>query len=85
MTDKLVKDFYLMHYVYYWNDGTHRGEGNLYLETQTGAGVRKENIDGAIDHVTVGLVNSLDTNNVVVVPTGVFYLTSCTTEEFHGS
>lgn len=85
MTDKLVKDFYMMHYVYYWNDGTNRGEGNLYLETQTGTGVRKEHIDGAIDHVTVGLVNNLGANSVVVVPTGIFYLTSCTPEEFNHS
>lgn len=85
MTDKLVKDFYMMHYVYYWNDGSNRGEGNLYLETQTGTGVRKEHIDGAIDHVTVGLVNNLGANSVVVVPTGIFYLTSCTPEEFNRS
>lgn len=85
MTDKLVKDFYMMHYVYYWNDGTHRGEGNLYLQTTTGTGVRKADIDGAVDHVTVGLVNNLEASSVVVVPTGVFYLTSCTAEEFHAS
>lgn len=82
MTDKLTKDFYLMHYVYYFNEGTQRGEGNLYLATRTGAGVRRADIDGAIDQVTVGLKNNLEVD-VVVVPTNISYLTSCSSEEFH--
>lgn len=85
MTDNLVKDFYLMHYVYYVNTGTQRGEGNLYLSTQTGSGVRKVDIEGAVDQVLIGLRNNLETSDVVVVPTGVFYLTSCTEEHFHSS
>lgn len=86
MTDKLVKDFYMLHYVYYFNAGTQRGEGNVYLATTTGTGVRKMDIDDTIDQIIVGLHNSsLDADDFVVVPTGVFYLTSCTSEEFHAS
>ena len=84
MTNKMTQDFYMMHYVYYWNDGTQRGEGNLYLATPTGTGVRKVNIDEAIDHVVVGLQNNLGTG-VVVVPTAISYLTSCSSEDFHYS
>lgn len=86
MTDKLVQDFYMLHYVYYFNAGTQRGEGNVYLATTTGAGVRKMDIDDTVDQIIIGLSNSmLEATDFVVVPTGVFYLTSCTSEEFHAS
>ena len=84
MTDKLTKDFYLMHYTYYFDNNTQRGEGNLYLEASTGAGLRKKDIDGAIDHILVGLENNLGTQ-VVVVTNGIYYLTSCSNEEFYAS
>ena len=79
----MTQDFYMMHYSYYFNGGTQKGEGNVYLATATGAGVRKADIDGATAQIFIGLQNNLEANDIVIVPTGVFYLTSCSTEEFH--
>lgn len=80
MKDEVI-DFYLMHYVYFLSNGTERGEGNLYLATIAGSGVRKNNIENAKAHVKDGLKH-LDVN-VVVVTTSISYLTSCTSEEFY--
>jgi len=82
MTNKSVKDFYLMHYVYYFYDGSQRGEGNLYLSTPTGTGVRKAEVELATNEAAVGLQNNLQTE-VVVVVTNISYLTSCTEDEFN--
>ena len=82
MTDKLNKDFYLMHYNYYFNDGQQKGEGTCYLMTDLGTGVRKKDIDGAINQVMIGLQNNLEVL-VVVVPTAISYLTSCNSEDFY--
>lgn len=76
-----MKDFYLMHYTYYFSNSTQKGEGTLYLATNIGIGVRKADIDGATATVAKGLAN-LDPN-VVVVPSNICYLTTCTDEDFY--
>jgi hypothetical protein len=53
------------------------------MATATGAGVRAADIDTALAQVKAGLEH-LD-KDVVVLPTNICYLTSCTTEEFHAS
>lgn len=83
MTDKLVKDFHMMHYVYYFSNSTQRGEGNLYLSTATGAGVRRRDLDHAVAQIKAGMSHLGE--DVVVLPTSVSYLISCTTEEFNAS
>ncbi len=83
MTDETVKDFHLMHYVYFLSNATQRGEGNLYLASARGAGVRRSDIDNATEQVKAGLAH-LD-KDVVVVPTSVSYLATCTSEEFNAN
>lgn len=78
-----MKDFYLMHYTYYFSSGTQKGEGTLYLAADQGSGIRKANIDGAVGEVRRGLT-SLDPD-VVVVPNSISYLTTCTDEQFYAS
>lgn len=84
MTNKLTKDFYLVHYNYYTHDNTVRGEGICYISTPTGGGVRKTDIEDMITQVVAGLSNS-SAGTAMVVPTSVSYLTSCSAEEFEGS
>lgn len=74
-------DFYLANYVYYFSNGTQKGEGNLYLATNAGAGVRKANIDLARETVRSGLEETLETPVVVVIQT-ISYLATCTKEDF---
>ena len=84
MTDKLTKDFYMVHYNYYTHDNTVRGEGICYISTPIGTGVRKADIEEMVSQVAVGLSNS-SAGTAMVVPTSVNYLTSCSTEEFNAS
>lgn len=83
MTDKTLKDFHMMHYVYYFSNSTQRGEGNLYLATAVRAGVRKADISNATEQVRLGLTHLSE--DVIVVPTSISYLGTCTTEEFNAS
>lgn len=76
-----IYDFHLAHYVYYFANATQKGEGMLYLATEHQAGVRKANIDMAVEKVRLGLEEQLKTP-VVVVLQNVSYLASCTKEAF---
>ncbi|WPK29406.1 hypothetical protein [Escherichia phage vB_EcoM_EP57] len=70
MTEE-IRDYYLAHYVYYFANATQKGEGNLYLATGHGTGVRKSE-------------DKLQTP-VVVVMQNISYLASCTETEFNAS
>lgn len=84
MTNKLTQDFYLVHYNYFTNNATERGEGICYIATPTGHGIRKMDIDQVVLEVTIGLSNS-SAGASVVVPTSISYLTSCSPDEFYAS
>lgn len=83
MTEE-IRDYYLAHYVYYFANATQKGEGNLYLATVHGTGVRKSNIDNALAQMAAGLEDKLQTP-VVVVMQNISYLASCTETEFNAS
>lgn len=76
-----IYDFHLANYVYYFANATQKGEGTLYLATERGAGIRKANIDLAVETVRAGLEETMKAPVVVVLQT-VSYLATCTKEEF---
>ncbi len=76
-----MKDFYLMHYTYYFANSTEKGEGTLYLAATPGRGVRKADIEGAGVQVIEALSHL--GSDVIVVPNSISYLSTCTEEEFH--
>ena len=80
-TEQIVKDHFIMHYVYYFNNNQQKGEGFCYLSAQQGFGIRQADINGAVAGITKGLVANLK-DNVVVVPTCISYLSTCPEEDF---
>lgn len=77
-----IRDYYLAHYVYYFANATQKGEGNLYIATTHGTGIRKSNMDNALAQVTGALEDKLKTQ-VVVVMQNISYLASCSEAEFN--
>lgn len=81
MNNENINDYYLLHYSYYFANGTQKGEGNLYVATTHGTGVRLANIEGALEQARLGLEDKLQVPVIVVIQ-NVAYLSSCTEDEF---
>lgn len=79
----MTKDFYHVHYHYYWNEGQSKGEGVAFLATIPGAGVKMQDINMLSNSIKKGMEEQLKTE-ISVVLTNFSFLSTCSEDEFNG-